>query len=951
MRPPMSSFRSLYTSVCAFIHSVSNRRLWKPACIIVGLIAIQTLLLGYSIGFNFNNIVNGGDTQPLLNPQLFIQRSFFTWLDSGTGIPISLPGPRIFYAIPLYILNLFCGNMAISTFMLLAALFSLSSVSMFLLSIKITGKNGLSFFISIFYSLNLYTAIVFHTPVVFTLYLFGATPLLVLLFTKMESSASYRKKLFYLVIYLLFYLPLVKTLNMFVFYLVLVPLIGFIINFGIKIPIKRFLKYFALTSFIVLLVALPFLFPLFSGTHGPITPNTRMYSKVSATVTFGQEMVDSIRFIRTYAWKCPYDESFSGILSYSFLKSYGENPFLIFISFYPILIVLVFLLLFYLKLRGSDRQKVLGLALLVGLSLFIITPSLTAAGSLLLNNEIGTYVLRSVQWKYSSIPYVLCLSLILAFLLKRFTSDFRTKRLSGLLLILFLIHLAYISPAVCIYGKTINQSWVVQTPESYYDIAEFLNQQDEEFRILPVPIPKSFVGYIPYKWGYVGPDILYTLTNKPLIGKMNNTIAPAEYLELTEKLEVATPRELIQECQTLNVKYILLRNDVDTKHPYNKVYNSPEYYENILENSDAIGNKYVFGDLVLYELENYTPRVFLVPTSVSGNNPPEKFFHSVNQFENTTCLHFVENLSTPITLETSRNGTVESFKLDVTFAPEQKKVATDNWQILNYTLIHTNLLKVAFSPKGVIYTFVYLKGGTVCDDLNQACRRFERMGVTSTIKVEFENNNLSVYLNDASGLLKLGETNLEYAELVDWIHEIKIGGNMGGTERYVGGIYGLNLSINGENVINTQELFSSYPSYVENETFHKLDLTPEKVEWKKISPTKYTVTLNDTLIENEFFLVFLNTYDPLWKAYCIGNESKSVIPEDHHIKAFGYANAWYLDKAENCTIVLEYTPQRIYNLGLKLSLSVFAIMLLFVVIPERRLQQLKTYLRKKCLRN
>jgi hypothetical protein len=488
----------------------------------------------------------------------------------------------------------------------------------------------------------------------------------------------------------------------------------------------------------------------------------------------------------------------------------------------------------------------------------------------------------------------------------------------------------------------------VQIPKYYYDTAEFLNQQSGEFRILTLPIPQNFAGYIPYKWGYVGPDILYTLINKPLIGTMNNTVAPAEYLELIEKLEVATPRELIQECQTLNVKYILLENDVDTRHPYEKVYNSPEYYANILENSDAVRNKYVFGDLVLYELENCTPRVFLVPAGGLEDNLPMKFFNSVYQSENITYLHFVENLSAPITLETSRNGTVENFELSVTFAPEQKNVTTDNWQILNYTLINTNLLKVAFSPKGVMYIFVYLKGGNVCDNLNQACSIFERMGVTSTVRVEFENNNLSVYLNE----IKLGETNLESDELINWINEIKIGSDMVGTERFVGDIYDLNFSINGENVINTPELVSSYPSYVENGTFYNLNLIPEEVEWKEISPTEYTITLDSTLAKNEFFLVFLNTYDPLWKAYCIENGSARIIPENNHIKIFGYANAWYLDKAENCTIVLEYTPQRIYDLGLKLSLSVFAIMLLFVVIPERRLQQLKTYLRKKsCLRN
>jgi ubiquinone/menaquinone biosynthesis C-methylase UbiE len=474
----------------------------------------------------------------------------------------------------------------------------------------------------------------------------------------------------------------------------------------------------------------------------------------------------------------------------------------------------------------------------------------------------------------------------------------------------------------------------VSIPREYYDIAEFLNQQDEEeFRILSLPLTTHWAGYTPYKWGYVGPDILYTLTDKPLIDKFANPIAPTEYLELVEKLEGATPRELLQYCQILNVKYILLRNDVDLEHPYQKVYNSPEYYRDALESSDAIKDKHVFGNLVLYELKSYTPRVLLVSANVSGNSFSEKFLHSTYQSESINYLHFVDN---PMTLEISKKEPIESFNMEITFALEPKNVTEGDWQVNNHALIQTDLFKVAISPRGWLYVFMYLKNGSVWD----LTIPFDGKG-SSNMNLDFKNYSLSVHLNE----VKIGEANLKLADRLSFI---KIESNVVGAERLVGKVYDLNFSVNGESLVSTQKLFSSHPDYVESEIHRKLHLTYEKVEWKKISSTKYIVTLNNASAEDarEFFLVFLTTYDPQWKAYYVENGVSEAVSEDNHIHAFDYGNAWYLDKAGNFTIVLEYTPQRLYDAGLKIPFLMFGLLLSIIIIPESKMLKLKKFTSK-----
>ena len=282
-------------------------------------------MLAYSLDFDFTHVINGGDTQILLNPTLFIEKSFFVWEDTITGVALLTPGSWLPSALLLFMFIFVFTNIASSSFAFYVTLFSLSSVSMFLLSGKIlSGENGargleISFFLGIFYSFNLYTAIVFHTPVSNLLYLFGITPLLVLLFIEIEASNSYRTKVMWLLVYVLLYWPLTRMINAFLIYLVLVPLIGFIVNHGIRIPVKQFFKYSAIVSISTCLVAFPV---ILSFSFGKTMAITETYTKSAVELELGNEVIDSIRFIRTFAWKCSSNEEIGGILSYSFLPNY-----------------------------------------------------------------------------------------------------------------------------------------------------------------------------------------------------------------------------------------------------------------------------------------------------------------------------------------------------------------------------------------------------------------------------------------------------------------------------------------------------------------------------------------------------------------------------------------------------------------------------------------------------
>ena len=61
---------------------------------VLALLIIQLYFLAYSNDFTFTKIINGGDTLQILNPLLFIERSFSVWLDSETGIPFAYKSDR-----------------------------------------------------------------------------------------------------------------------------------------------------------------------------------------------------------------------------------------------------------------------------------------------------------------------------------------------------------------------------------------------------------------------------------------------------------------------------------------------------------------------------------------------------------------------------------------------------------------------------------------------------------------------------------------------------------------------------------------------------------------------------------------------------------------------------------------------------------------------------------------
>jgi len=154
-------------------------------------------------------------------------------------------------------------------------------------------------------------------------------------------------------------------------------------------------------------------------------------------------------------------------------------------------------------------------------------------------------------------------------------------------------------------------------------------------------------------------------------------------------------------------------------------------------------------------------------------------------------------------------------------------------------------------------------------------------------------------------------------------------------------------------------------------------LQPPSIIFTKINPTKYLVDVKNAV--QPFVLVFSNTFHSQWKLFLSEEGSsepvidsyfngeiqetkpinklvyktmfstwnKNPIADNTHLRANGYANAWYITPKDvgnktDYTLVVEYTPQRIFYTTFPLSLAGFLFCtIVFVVLLFGRVKNKK----------
>jgi len=90
-------------------------------------------------------------------------------------------------------------------------------------------------------------------------------------------------------------------------------------------------------------------------------------------------------------------------------------------------------------------------------------------------------------------------------------------------------------------------------------------------------------------------------------------------------------------------------------------------------------------------------------------------------------------------------------------------------------------------------------------------------------------------------------------------------------------------------------------------------------------------------------LVLLESYDPLWEARVY--KDGELVERVRAVPVYGIINGFWINQTGNLTIVIRYVPQDWFELGLKVSITTFAILLIYLIVPEKYWRKLLDKLR------
>ncbi len=101
------------------------------------------------------------------------------------------------------------------------------------------------------------------------------------------------------------------------------------------------------------------------------------------------------------------------------------------------------------------------------------------------------------------------------------------------------------------------------------------------------------------------------------------------------------------------------------------------------------------------------------------------------------------------------------------------------------------------------------------------------------------------------------------------------------------------------------------------------------ITFQHISPAKYVAHAQNN---SPFFLVLNEQFDRRWKLKIDGKN----LPETRHVRANGYANAWYIDSSGSHDVVINYEPYRIFLIAGIISLSGIVGVVAYMILSKRK---------------
>jgi hypothetical protein len=156
----------------------------------------------------------------------------------------------------------------------------------------------------------------------------------------------------------------------------------------------------------------------------------------------------------------------------------------------------------------------------------------------------------------------------------------------------------------------------VRVPKYWFEVGDYFSKDTDDFRVLVTPDDVFY--QMPYKWGYYGSDVLpLRFISKPVLyhtygyqQKKADDLLDILYQSL-EKRDMRTFNNLLT---AMNVKYILLRNDIFWNFTSALHIADPEIINSRLTNNTELEFVQSIGELDIFRYKNWGPRHFYATT-------------------------------------------------------------------------------------------------------------------------------------------------------------------------------------------------------------------------------------------------------------------------------------------------------------------------------------------------
>lgn len=539
------------------------------------------------------------------------------------------------------------------------------------------------------------------------------------------------------------------------------------------------------------------------------------------------------------------------------------------------------------------------------------------------------------------------------------------------------------------FNNNAYDNYSVKVPKYYSDVNNFLSDSTSYERTLVLPIGGEGMTYT-WDYPYSGVELSNAIFNTPVIS-FNTTIP--YYYEIVKSIEENQLREsFFDVLRYLNVRYVILRNDVDYEI---RSVPDPQNVQEVIEKLSDQGRLSLVFDkerLKVYEINE----IYRLP----------KFYISqINVASNSDDLVLMVNALGEDLLKKSffTNSNNHSIDLDCELIlPRQSFLYLDRKKYKNFGSftdedITSRLFHAKHLPGSKIYPLIRIKENIELSLQKDIEARFIfRIGLLGKRAVEIYKLHKAVantdliqgfqreyefllmpLLSDIRGyyygsrvlpdwvreffylqLELLSRVDTEFAEKIrlhidslteqpryllskdnfyvyvfkiENPNEYKILNLRDGDEVY----------FEGQTVDIRKSLFldkGDYEISVFSDEERKIALLQEKnyptktstvvKGYERVNPTEYNVKISKADNKEEI-LVFSELFDSNWEAYY---DSGELIDAGKHLKVNVYANAWVIDRAGDYQLKIIYTPQKSLEIGKKVSLITVTILLTVYIL-------------------